>query len=139
MSKRTTMTRVQFFKLCEFIRDNAEHFLKEQPSQRDAADYVSKALGFPVSRHVIEEAKNITGIKWECKKPQRDNGKEGVKRVRLLRQMSKAIVILYRQLGIAPPQEFLDTVQSLYGNDNHLPSIFKPDGDTVQNPFPSQS
>lgn len=63
-TKKSLLTRVQFFKAAEAFRENRAKFIQERPSDSATAAFLSQVCGFSISRKAIADLKEVTGIKW---------------------------------------------------------------------------
>jgi hypothetical protein len=123
---KTRLTQVQFYKVCEFMRNKEEWFKQNTPTFDQAAEYISKEIGFEVSRRTVAVARSSGIISWDSpislakagakKFRERVNGevselnKSVVHLMEYCNQLSakiadqqKLIYELYRQLGAKYP------------------------------------
>lgn len=128
--KRTNprLNHTQFFQLCEMMRNKREVLQKLQPSFPEAAKQLSEWLKFYVAPGTVQEASEATKVVWETR-VKRAGQEQMVRKVRM-RVLGKAIVVLFRKLGEAPPEDLLEMMQEMYG-EGHLPVVCRRDYSNV--------
>ncbi len=109
--KYRTVSRVQFFRLCEELKKKRDLLLRERPSLPAAAKQLGEWLGIRVSAQAISEAQEATGVKWTVLK-HCATAQEKTNRYRIL---ARAVIRLYRKLGEEVPGELLETYASSEG------------------------
>ncbi len=76
MEKKTRtnnqLTQERFWLLCETIRNKEEWFKQNNPSWRNAAEFLSKELGFRVCDHQVNTAARLTKVTWEVQDTRRN-------------------------------------------------------------------
>lgn len=102
------LTNTQFFQLCEEIRNQREVLTTDRPTLTEAAERLSKSLGFPVAEGTVRDAQKATGIEWAAKPKARKTAKLGPNNAG--RMLCYALHALYRKLG----EEVPDYLERLY-------------------------
>jgi len=87
------ITRPEFFRVCEALREMKEQFIASRATEQEAADVLAEATGLPVSRNMISEAKLATGINW----PKRASAPP-VSWGRRIAQLEKDVAVLTEQV-----------------------------------------
>lgn len=108
---KRTMTRPQFFRLCEEMRKKRDILMRERPSIPAAARQMAEWLGFHVSGQAVEEAQEATGVRWVVLK-RCASGAEKQNRFRIL---CKAVVQLYRMFDQEVPADLVKVFASAEG------------------------
>jgi hypothetical protein len=122
--KRLRITHRQFFKICEELRNRRETILAEKPTQGQLAKIIGETLKMHVGIGTIREACEEIGLEWApVIKRAGQNATEKKHRMRVL---GRAIVTLFRQLGMQPPDDLLDLLQVMYG-ENRVPNDCRKD------------
>lgn len=101
------LTAVQFYQVCEYLKENKERMLKEKPSSKDTEKEVSENLKFPVSLYSIRSAQEATGILWISKRKSGspNGGRQDRKRNNaFFKLLTKAVRNLYWRLGEQCPE-----------------------------------
>lgn len=104
------LTNVQFFQVCEELRNQREVMTTDRPTLKETAVLLGKKLGFEVSPGTVSDARQVTGIEWVSKADTKRSGsgtKDPVNSAS--RILANALHKLYMELGVHPP----DTLQRL--------------------------
>lgn len=109
--EKRTMTRPQFFRLCEEMKKRRDVLMRERPSIPAAARQLSEWLGFKVSGFAVEEAKQATGVQWIVLK----HCASGAEKQNRFRVLCKAVVRLYQMFGKDIPADLLTCFASAEG------------------------
>jgi len=111
------LTQIQFFKLCEFVKANAEQFTKERPTGRSVAQQASTALGVAIGVGSIRHAKEATGVEWKTPKHFGNNGAARAERSKIRRKafntFASCLVELYTRVGEQVPAELVEAVKAV--------------------------
>lgn len=99
MRKRADrLTQVQFYKLCQALKEMAKTFEAEHTMQITAATQLSTMLGFPVNAAQVRAAMQTTGIHWNYKRER--TGKSKTSAI-----LAKEIIRIRLGLGLEVTEE----------------------------------
>jgi hypothetical protein len=121
--KINSLSHKQFLKVSDFMRCQEEQIREVEFTKDQIVKFISEGVGFPVSIFSITEVAEATGVKWARKTRERKDASRKPERntTRAIRNLSYAIALLFKQLGVEPT-EGLKTVYELYcSSENYTP------------------
>lgn len=114
------LSHVQFFRVCEEMRNHEEWFKENKPSIKAAAKQLSEWCKFPVNDNATKGAIEATGITWEEQRKERKERKAGgvfnknSMTLKCLRILTVSVRRLYAKLGEEIPEALELQMKELY-------------------------
>lgn len=113
------LTQPQFFKLCVQLQKNEGEFSSVGFTQQQAAERLTRELGFEINAAQVRNAQEATGVKWTYKGSGGGSITGGGKQIQRALILAKRIVELYEQLNLPRPDDVHQMIEemSLFGQN----------------------
>lgn len=123
------LSHVQFFQLCEELRNRKEVVERQCKSITEVSRFMSGVMQLPVSTSAAKNAMAAVNIVLP-EKPKKNKHPS-------VRVLTNAIVRLYRKLGEEVPQQLQELYESMNGKGIPMASVKTPEQTKVLNGKPS--
>ncbi len=121
--KNHTINRVEFFRLCNWLKVKEQAFKESRPLASDVAALFKKETGIDASPRSISDARDTAGVQWPSRGGwQKGDNPSPFAKLKVLAErqetIAKSVVSLYVQLGQPLPEDFRLLVQNYNGDSS---------------------